>query len=182
MSDSYSLLYPQMDNPDLTVSLYPGYTTGIDLRKYMDDILTKYGHYVMVRHYDKNTRSTYWNDDIQESIGGPPYAWDDYMVLSRKVIMRAGWPLGGLEQTMPAGLSTVAYVTYYLKWNWGYSSITNLDEICEFDWNYARIPGVEDIKNSITNKYNILESIDLLGDSGRREFYACICRLDTVGY
>lgn len=43
------------------------------------------GQWVILRHFS-NTRSQYWNEKTQESIGGPPNTYTDTVVLSAKQI------------------------------------------------------------------------------------------------
>ena len=175
-----SLLYPQLSNPRVNTSLYPGSTHGLDLRRWMDDILGEYGHYVMLRQYDTTKRSIYWNDITKESIGGPAWEYTDHIVRARKQVMTTGGVLSALEMPSPPGIITVLYTIYYLKWNSLNPMVKNDDEIYEFEWALDRAPNVDEV--TCVLKYNILDAIDMLGDAGRKEYYKCICRQDIVGY
>ena len=175
-------MYPAMNNTSAGVAPYPDAMTGVDLRNEMDSILLQYGHWVLLRHYDTSKRSENWDPEYQEAIDGPTYEYTDYVVRSRKVIVRSGGVLSALEMASPVGILTVPYVTYYVKWDAGDDILTIHDEIYEFPWNGATPPGVEDAVGIVTVKYNILESVDMLGDAGRREYYLCVCRADVVGW
>lgn len=176
---------PSMYPPGIinsNVSLYPNMIYGLDLRKFMDDILTSYGHYAMVRKYDTTRRSSFWNPVTKEAVGGPAWEYNDYIVKARKVIMTTGGTLTALETPTPMGLLSVDYVVYYFKWNSIRPNISRHDEIYEFDWSLAREPQVDEIIEACNVKYNIIESIDMLGDAGRKEFYKCLCKMDNVGH
>lgn len=43
------------------------------------------GQWIIVRHFS-NTRSEYWNEKAQESIGGPPNTYTDTIILAAKQI------------------------------------------------------------------------------------------------
>ena len=175
-------MYPTTDNPNQDVSVYPGISTGIDLRVEMDELLNTYGHWVMVRHYDTTSYSEFWNPLTHESVGGPPHPYTDHVVRSRKVLQTTGGVLAALDMPAPVGILNVPYITYYLKWDVVDEPLLNTDEIFEFPWDRIRVPGADEAAALINNKYSILESVDLLGDEGRREYYACICRADRVGW
>lgn len=161
--------------------MYPNMQVGIDLRRELDSLLLSYGHWVMVRKYDTGTHSEYWDSELREAVGGPAWEYTDHIVRARKEIQRSGGVLSALEMPTPAGLLTIPYVTYYLKWN-AAGSIGNEDEIYEFPWDTDRTPGPLEVIDICNRKYNILESVDLLGDAGRREYYLCVCRLDRIGW
>jgi len=182
MSPINSLLYPAISNAKSGVGLYPGHTVGIDLRHELDDILNTYGHWVMVRKYDTSTHSEYWDDELHEARGGPAWEYTDHIVRSRKVIQRSGGVLSALEMPSPLGMISVPYVLYYLRWDVTAQGIGAEDELYEFQWDINRKPGPDEAVDICDRKYAILESVDLLGDSGRREYYLCICRLDKVGW
>lgn len=171
-------LYPSMNNDRPTTSIYPGTAYGIDLRNEMEVLLSEYGYYILVRHYDRSTYSQYWNNIAKEAVGGPAYEYTDYIALGRKVARTTETgATGGLEVPHPMGLVTIPYVTFYIKWDIVYTdSISNEDEIMEFTWSNSRVPVVGDAIPNVTNRYNILDAADLLGDTGRREYYMCICR------
>lgn len=175
-------LYPSDSNPMPNVALYPGHTTGVDLRHELDELLNTYGHWVMVRKYDTTTHSQYWDPELREARGGPPWIYTDYVVRARKVIQTTGGVLSALEMPAPPGILTIPYATYYLKWNIDGYSIGNSDEIYEFPWSATVVPEPSQAVGLCDRKYNILESVDLLGDAGRREYYMCICRVDEVGW
>ena len=181
MSRPNSMLYPTKDNSFANTSPYPGHTAGIDLRVELDDLLNTYGHWVMVRKYDTTTHSEYWDDELRESRGGAPWVYTDYVVRARKVIQRSGGVLSALEMPAPPGMLTIPYANYYLKWD-AAGTIGNADEIYEFPWDSDANPEPSQAVLICERKYNILESVDLLGDAGRREYYLCICRLDELGW
>jgi len=175
-------MYPSTSNANPEVSPYPVATTGVDLRLEMEDILNEYGHWVMVRHYDTTQRSPAWDDEYGEAIGGPTHPYVDYVVRGRKVIVRSGGVLSALEMGSPVGAITIPYVTYYVRWDVTDDLLTIHDEIYEFPWDDERSPGVEEVVDIVVTKYGILESVDMLGDAGRREYYLCVCRADVVGW
>jgi len=163
--------------------MYPGHTTGIDQRVAMDKLMEEFGSWVLVRHYDLTTRSQYWNAEQHEATGGPPWEWTDYVVRSREVPIRSGGVLSALEMPAPMGLITVPYYTFYLKWNAvDGQSVTEHDEIFKVQWSLPRKPEPSELLDLCTAKYNILAAYDILGDSGRMEYYLCVCKGDKVGW
>jgi len=176
------MLYPTESNATPNVSLYPDHTTGIDLRNELEALLNEYGHWVMVRKYDTSTHSVYWDSDTREARGGPPWEYVDYVVRARKVIQRSGGVLSALDMPAPPGMITIPYANYYLKWTVDGCSVGSEDEIYEFPWDQGVAPEPSQAVDICERKYNILESVDLLGDAGRREYYLCVCRLDVVGW
>jgi hypothetical protein len=166
------------------VPLYPSVGHGLDLRKWFDDMLARFGHYVILRRYDTTTHSVYWNTLTKEAVGGPAWEYTDYVIRSRKVIMTSAGTLSALEMPAPPGLFTVEYVTYYLKWNSVLPGITANDEIYEFVTPTSNIETGSVPKADVVEcntKYNIIETVDMLGDAGRNEYYKCICKQDVVG-
>jgi hypothetical protein len=88
----------------------------------------------------------------------------------------------GLEMPHPAGILTIPNVVFYVKWNSIYpDEIINDDEIIEFRWTSTRLPTANEAIKVATNRYNILEAADLLGDKGRKEYYMCVTRTDIGG-
>jgi len=178
-----SILYPKMDLPNRNTTMFPGPTTGIDLRAEMDSIMEEYGSYILVRHFDRTQHSSDWDPIAQEGVGGPGYTWVDYITLARKVIRStATGSATGLEQPAPMGLVTVPIVMFYIKWNTIYpDDVSNGDMIMEFPWDKTRAPVSEEAVLIVNNSYEILEAADLLGDKGRREYYMCVTRTDIGG-
>jgi hypothetical protein len=175
-------LYPTAVRQQPHVEPYPGFHGGIDLRKVVDSFLEQYGVWMLLRHYDTTTHSQYWDDETQEAVGGPAYAYTDHIVLSRKMIQSTGGVLGALEMSMPTGLISVPYTNIYLKWDAvGEVLIDQVDEIFEFNWSLDRKPEPSEVLGKMVIKHNILMSQDLLGDLGRREYWKCICKADVVG-
>lgn len=172
-------MYPDLDIPD--VNIYPGFTTGIDLRVEMDKILRSYGHWVMVRHYDTTRHSKYWDERAHEAVGGPAWEYMDYIVRSRKVLQRSIGTLSALEMPAPPGMMTVPYVNYYVQWDPTGDDLTIYDDIYEFRWSSNIRPTTNDLNNRYIGRYNIKEAVDLLGDAGRREYYLCICQYMALG-
>lgn len=172
-------MYPKLDAP--TTGLFPGYTGGIDLRHEMDKILRAYGHWIMVRHYDTTRHSQYWDSRTHEAIGGPAWEYTDYIVRARKVLQRSVGTLSALEMPSPPGLMTVPYINYYIQWNPTHNDVTIYDDIYEFRWDSSNTPTIDNLVGKYTGRYNIKEAVDLLGDSGRREYYMCICQYMALG-
>jgi hypothetical protein len=177
-----SNLYPGITNSGSGSGLYPGMIVGIDLRREMDILMAEYGYYVILRHFDRSRHSSYWDDIAKEAVGGPAYEYTDYIARARKVVRASLSGTGGLEEPTPLGLITLPYIMFYVKWNAALRyEITNADEIMEFTNTSTGVPGLEDALKSVTNTFNILLADDLLGDLGRREYYACVSRLDIGG-
>jgi hypothetical protein len=178
-----SNLYPDVSNPRGKTSLYSGFVPGIDLRREMDILMNEYGHYVIIRHFDKTKRSVYWNNVAKEAVGGPAWEFTDYITLSRRVSRSTlTGTTAGLEMPNPAGLLDVPYITFYIKWNGAYPhGITNSDIIMQFEWSKTTSPSVDEALTNVTGRYDILEAADMLGDMGRREYYICITRSDLAG-
>ena len=175
-----SNLYPNIGNPRNSTSLYSGFSPGIDLRKEMDILMSEYGHYVIIRHFDKTKRSEYWNNIAKEAVGGPAWEYTDYITLSRRVYRSTlTGTTAGLEMPNPAGLLDIPYITFYIKWDGTRThGITNSDIIMQFDWSSNRKPSVDEALHAVTGRYDILEAADMLGDMGRREYYICLTRSD----
>jgi hypothetical protein len=178
-----SNLYPKIGNPNVSTALYPGIHTGIDLRYEMDLLLREFGYHIVIRHFDKTKRSKYWNQTTREAVGGPAWEYTDHVVRARKVLRQTEVDSpAGLEMPHPAGLLSIPQVTFYVKWDSTLPyDICNEDLILEISWNSSRAPNVSEVISNVTNRYNILEAADLLGDSGRREYYICLTRVDIGG-
>lgn len=175
-------LYPSIARQHPHVEPYPGLHGGVDLRKEVDSLLEQYGAWMLLRHYDVTTHSQYWDEDTQESVGGPSYLFTDHIVLTRKIIQSTGGVLGALEMPAPPGLVSTPYTNIYLRWDAGGEIlIEQVDEIFEFNWNEERKPEADEVLGKVVIKHNILMAQDLLGDLGRREYWKCICKADVVG-
>lgn len=174
-------LYPEITSlTHNNTAIYPHIGYGIDLRKWINDILSRYGHSIMVRKYDTTRRSQYWNELTKESIGGPAWVYTDHIVKARKYSLTSGGTMSALEMTAPPGIISVEYVIYFLHWNSILPNIRSTDEIYEFQWSGNTQPTPDRVVCDV--KYNIIESLDMLGDAGRNEYYKCICKQDVVGY
>lgn len=42
------------------------------------------GQWVVLRHFDTSKKSSYWNEETKEAVGGPPYEYTDTLVLAAK--------------------------------------------------------------------------------------------------
>lgn len=177
MSRPRPSMYPSISNTRSSTALYPGFTTGIDLRHEMKRIMDEYGSWIMVRHFDRTKHSRFWNPETHESVGGPPWDWTDYVVRYREVIESTG-----LEMTSPVGLMTIPYAKVYVEWNIADELVANVDEMYKFTWTSDRTPTPVEAVDVCTVKLNITNAVDLLGDSGRREYYLCLCKIEVVGW
>jgi len=103
-------------------TFYPGMDSdadGIDLRIELNRILYgsygkhPLGHWVIVRVFDRDNRSDYFNNYTKEGIMGPAHPYKDYLVKVRRVASRL--TRNSTDELKPADIAGDKF-SYYLEW------------------------------------------------------------------
>jgi len=138
------------------------------------DMRTKpQGYWVVLRIMRIGSYSQYWNEDIQESIGGPKYLYDDILV---RTISKPGTSLSS------APIMKQGYAM--LQEGVGYEDTDSYVFAMEYEPRIGRLPNQEDILYevaqhqrlqrpvpplSVTSRYKILNVVPVYGDFGQVE-------------
>jgi len=151
---------------------------GIDLRKEFHYIiygsLTKQplGHWVVIRHFDLNTKSKYWNKYSKEGIGGPPNTWKDTILRTRRVPQ----PRVNTESVEKIGDIFSDQFIYYFE----YTTVLQVgDQVFELNINdHTNQPTTY----TFTEKYDIKRVHPYRMENGNTQYYAAICEYNTITY
>jgi hypothetical protein len=151
---------------------------GIDLRAEFHTIvygsLTKkpLGHWVILRHFDREEKSSYWNPYSKEGVGGPPNTYTDTLLRTRRVPQ----PRSNTESVEKIGDIFNDQFIYYFE----YTTIVKAgDQVYELDTaDHTNTPTTY----SFTEKYDIKRVHPYRMENGNTQYYAVICEYNTVTY
>jgi len=151
---------------------------GIDLRQEFHNIiygnLTKrpLGHWVVIRHFNINEKSKYWNAYSKEGVGGPPNTYKDILIRTRRVPN----PRTNTEVTEKIGDIFSDQFVYYFE----YTTVLQVgDQVFELDvQDHTNIPTIY----NFTDKYDIKRVHPYRMENGNTQYYAVICEYNAITY
>ena len=159
-------------------------TNNIDLRSELHDILNgnyhiiDMGQWVILRRFDLNSTSQYYNEMTREGVGGPKYNYTDTLYKTYKWNSWVADPFS--EQDISVGQLLTPLVTFFFEHD---VKPTEHDEIFEFDYDEHTVkPVLSSIPKPYQNRYNIKSVQIYRMDKGRVEFYACRSVKDSISY
>jgi hypothetical protein len=173
------------------ISLFPGGIQGtgreISLREGLyklfrgDGLESGKAHWVILRHFDKTRKSSYWNDDTKEAVGGPAWEYGDTPTLTYSALRP---PIGfGTEMSanipLMMGKMDDIHVLYFFEHD---VSIDQDDVIFEVSWSGINPPS-DLAALTYTKRYNVKYVFQYRADDqGRIEFQTATCRVDDVSW
>lgn len=125
------------------------------------------GHWIVFRKSDISRRSQYWNEERQESIGGPPFEYIDILTRARY----NSFTSGKQENRDLMGLTEKPVKLYHLDYSLKPKKEDYILEIQNSD--QLDKPN----KFIVTAKYDILLVDEPRDEHGRIEYYICYCSL-----
>jgi len=130
------------------------------------------GHWVILRHFDRTKKSSYYNKYSKEGIGGPPHPYVDTLLRMR----RRPFPRSDSEDVIKQGSIFSDSFVYYFEHN---VTARIGDQIFELD--------VTDHSNrptsyNLTKKYDIKRVDPYREDNGNVMYNAAICEYDNITY
>ena len=151
---------------------------GIDLREEFNAMLygslTKkpLGHWVVIRHFNLDTKSKYWNEYSKEGIGGPAHTWNDVILRTRRVPQ----PRANTESMEKVGDTFSDQFIYYFE----YDTVLQVgDQVFELDTqDHTNQPTTY----SFTDKYDVKRVHPYRMEFGNTQYYAVICKYNAVTY
>jgi len=154
----------------------------VDLRRHMSAIMyggicgPGYGHWVVLRHYDKTKLSAYDNIYTAEGVGGPRYEYTDKLIRARRQVTR---PPTSVDSVKLGELHADRF-EYFIEYNEVVQIGDNIFEIlypdCEED---NTLPPVE---YKLDEQYSIKRVKKYRLDSGRVEYISAIASFDGISY
>lgn len=164
----------------LRTNLYSGLSSdadGIDLRIEMNRILyggpasKALGHWVIVRSYDRTTKSEFFNPLTKEGVGGPQHSYTDTLVRTRCVKGN-----GATDIAFKAGDITSDQYAYYFEYT---VNIKTGDQIYELKLNdHSTKPSIY----SFADKYDIKRVNPYRLENGNVQYLAAIAEFSNITY
>ena len=146
---------------------------GIDLRQELHDLLhgshdiIPIGQWVIVRKYNLNEFSEFYNEVTKEGVGGPKYTYTDTLYKAYKWYGTTS-PLN--EQNTIIGQMDIPMITFLFEYD---VAITENDEIYEIKIEYHNSkPTLENIPKPYLSKFDIRSVNPYRLDNGRIEYIA----------
>ena len=142
---------------------------GFDLREKINEILDKWGHYVLIRRNDKKLHCDCFDYHTQESAVRDCAVCDGegYVPIIEKVLTRR-WGIGDSPDTIenPGRIARSDRIYYFKHW----VNPQVQDVIYEVTW----VPNPHNgIPKSIVHVYSIHKAHAARADNGRIEYYRC---------
>lgn len=147
----------------------------MDLRKEFDEMITSYGHAVLIQRSSRKIRCDCWNEKYQEALSSCPFCLGQGWVnrIEKHHIRRQTATdiisLPGRTQNTPVGRLLTDTRTFFMKHD---VRIKEGDMIYECGWH-------KDKPTHIITSYEASYIDDMRGDNGRIEFYQVSVREKT---
>lgn len=171
-------------NNYINTSVYGGtgvQGNGIDIRLEMHHILygdfgiVPKGHWVVLRKYNRNQRSAYYNKTTHEGVGGPAYTYTDHLLRTRRV------PVGAKhEQLIESKVGNIIgdQFIYYFEWT---VNPKIGDDIYELDLNdHTLMPNINEV--NFIERYKIKRSLPYRLENGNIQYYSAVSIFDETEY
>ena len=167
---------------DIQQIYYPGLQSeadGIDLRIEMDRILNGYGlkkplgHWVVLRVFNPNAHSSYFNKYTKEGVMGPSREYVDVLLRSRRVPHR--FTGNSLDNEKVGEISDLGY-KYYFEW---FVEVKPGDQIYEID---AKDHKLKPTTYKFTEKYDIKQVHPYRLENGNVQYIAAISEFNNISY
>ncbi len=151
---------------------------GINLREEVHGILygtpTKnpLGHWVILRHYDRTSKSEYWNQYTKEGVGGPSYEYSDALIRTRRIPASKS----STESAIKIGNAFSDQFVYYLEYT---VNVSLGDQIYELDvTDHTNEPSTY----SFVEKYDIKRVHPYREAQGNTQYYTAVCEFNNITY
>ena len=161
---------------------YPGLDSeadGIDLRIEMNRILYRsefkkpLGHWVVVRNFNHESQSKYFNKYSKEGVGGPAHEFIDMIVRTRQVPISQ--KSSGFDPLKPFSLINDGFM-YYFEWFIELHTGTQIFEIDERD------NATKPITYTVANRFEIAKAIPFRLENGNIQFWTATTFSDNIIY
>jgi len=165
-------------------SFYPGLNSqadGIDLRIEMNRILygtpfkKPLGEWVIIRVFDANIKSKYFNEYSKEGVMGPNHPFIDYLVRARRAPSRL--TRSSLDTEKSVELANNKF-SFYLEW---FIPVADGDQIFELDWPDHSIKPTDD-EIVLLKKYDIDRVHPYRLENGNIQYLQAVCVLNHITY
>lgn len=162
---------------------YPGLThqgEGIDLRIEMHNLLygnvtvSPKGHWVVLRRFNYNIKSQFYNEATKEGVGGPAYSYTDELLRARRNTLSKSF---GPDELKIGGTLVDKFIYYF---EYTVKPIVSY-EIFELDWdNHLLKPTLGSV--NYIERYKIEKVLPYRLENGNIQYYSVMAQQDEITY